>query len=186
MRKLLKDIVDYLCNKSVFISSISAIILSIISISSLNTWTLKIGADIWNIGCYFYIVVIAVAIIFGILAIDTSKELNKLESQNATQGEKIRDLESKLSEIVSETNELFNSYLKLIIKNLEFTHNERISVYKVYENYFKLLGRSSHNPRLAKIGRKEYPIDQGFIAKGWACVRKGKLTLMHILKQYLK
>lgn len=54
-----------------------------------------------------------------------------------------------------------------MIKNLDFTHTERISVYKVDNNLFKLIGRTSEDPTLMEKGRDCYPIDEGFISIGW-------------------
>jgi len=43
----------------------------------------------------------------------------------------INDLETKLIEEVNSSNELFNSYLRLLVRNLNFTYNDRISVYSI-------------------------------------------------------
>lgn len=168
MRNFLKKTIDYLYDKSTIISGGSVIALSIISISKINLFTIDIfGVDKFQLGQVTYYLIVLFAFIFGYTSVCKGNTVAKLEDDNIKKSTKILDLESKLNEVVSETNELFNSYLKLIVRNLKFSHNERISVYKVYNNKFKLLGRSSPNPRLAKIGRKEYPIDKGFIAKGW-------------------
>lgn len=169
MRNRIKEMIDWLFDKSSYIASISFVILTIIDISNLNEWQIN-AFNIPNIalGKIIYYISVIIALIFSVKAISSQVENTTLESENKEQSEKIRDLENSLSEVVSETNELFNSYLKLLVKNLEFTHNERISVYKTYNDEFRLIGRTSVNPNLAKRGRQSYPITEGFIGKGWA------------------
>ncbi|MFD2247592.1 hypothetical protein [Pontibacter ruber] len=169
MRKILHAVIDWLFDKSGYISGAAVLVLTIIDISNVNEWTYNLfGSEKFQIGRIFYYIVIIIAFIFGIISISHAKNISALEKDVQEKGEKISDLETTLSEIVNETNELFNSYLKLLVKNLDFTHQERISVYKVYENHFVLIGRSSINPNLMEKGRPKYPIKEGFIGKGWA------------------
>ena len=145
------------------------IFLSIIDISNIND--LKIhafGIPELEIGRILYYLTVLIALVFGIISITHAKDISELENDKEEKGLKITDLESTLTEIVFETSDLFNSYIKLIVKNLGFTHQERISVYKVYSDGFKLIGRSSINPNLMEKGRSKYPITDGFIGKGWA------------------
>lgn len=143
-------------------------ILSVIDISDLNKTAINaFGSQKFEIGRIFYYAIVSFSLIFGILAVISGKEIENLENDNNIKSIKINDLESKLNEVVIETNELFNSYLRLLLKNLNFTHTERISVYKVYNNKFKLIGRTSVDPLLSGVGRVEYPINEGFIGKGW-------------------
>lgn len=169
MRKLIHSGVDWLFNKSLYISGISVIILSIIDISNVNDWKVSaFGVSEFEIGRIFYYLIVLLALVFGIISITHAKDISELEKDKEEKGLKISDLESTLAEIVHETSDLFNSYIKLIVKNLSFTHQERISVYKVYDDGFKLIGRSSINPNLMEKGRPKYPITDGFIGKGWA------------------
>lgn len=69
--------------------------------------------------------------------------------------------------LTNDTNDLLNSYLKIICKNLGFSYTERISIYKVSSNRFVLLGRSSENPNFSVSGRSNYPLKEGFIGLGW-------------------
>jgi len=169
MRNTLHKIIDWLFNKSLYISGIAVIFLSIIDISNIND--LKIhafGIPELEIGRILYYLTVLIALVFGIISITHAKDISELENDKEEKGLKITDLESTLTEIVFETSDLFNSYIKLIVKNLGFTHQERISVYKVYSDGFKLIGRSSINPNLMEKGRSKYPITDGFIGKGWA------------------
>ncbi|WP_125185485.1 hypothetical protein [Botryobacter ruber] len=169
MRKSLHTFIDLLFDKSLYVSGIAVLLLSVIDISNVNEWTVSVfGISQFKIGKLFYYLIVLIAFIFGIVSVAHAKNVSDLENDKKEKGEKIRDLESTLSEIVQETNELFNSYIKLLVKNLDFTHSERISVYKVYQNSFVLIGRSSINPNLMEKGRPKYPLKQGFIGKGWA------------------
>ena len=132
MRNFLKKIIDFLFDKSLIISGVCFVILSVIDISDLNKTAINaFGSQKFEIGRIFYYVIVSFSLIFGILAVISGKEIENLENDNNIKSLKINDLESKLNEVVIETNELFNSYLRLLLKNLNFTHTERISVYKV-------------------------------------------------------
>lgn len=178
MRKFLKYVIDFLFDKSMLISGICVILLSVIDISNVNEWTISaFGVDKFQIGKVIYYLVVLFALVFGIITVVYGQEIEKLENDNNQKSNKINDLESKLNEVVNETNELFNSYLRLLLKNLNFTHTERISVYKVYDNKFKLIGRTSVDPTLSNPGRSEYPITDGFIGKGW---REGEFFIKNL------
>lgn len=178
MRQFLKKSIDTLFDKALIISAACIVLLSVIDISNLNEINIAIfGIEKFQIGKIIYYITVAFAFIFGILAVLNGKEIEKLEKDNDVKSSKINDLESKLNEVVNETNELFNSYLRLLLKNLNFNHTERISVYKVYENKFKLIGRASVDPTLASAGRTEYPIGDGFIGKGW---REGEFFINNL------
>jgi hypothetical protein len=110
---------------------------------------------------------VVLTLFYSVWSIQKSSNVIDLEKEVEVKSNKIFDLENGLSDSVNQMNELFNSYILLVFKNLEFDHNERISVYKVHENKFILLGRASTNPRLKVNGRTNYPIDEGFIARGW-------------------
>lgn len=178
MRKFLKYVIDFLFDKSMLISGICVILLSVIDISNVNEWTISaFGVDKFQIGKVIYYLVVLFALVFGVITVVYGQEIEKLENDNNQKSNKINDLESKLNEVVNETNELFNSYLRLLLKNLNFTHTERISVYKVYDNKFKLIGRTSVDPTLSNPGRSEYPITDGFIGKGW---REGEFFIKNL------
>lgn len=169
IRKYLHKFIDWLFTSSLQISSASLVILSIIDISNLNDWKESFwGLENVPVGRIIYYPTVIAAIIFGLFSNSNSSSIKNLEEHNEEKGNKIQDLENALNDSIKEMNELFNSYLTLMIKNLNFGHTERISVYKVYEKRFVMIGRASDNPNLQQIGRSSYPIDEGFIGKGWA------------------
>lgn len=153
---------------SLHISSIAIVILAVIDISNINDWTIEaFGIPKVLVGQIIYFLTVLIALLFGIFSISNASDINELELQNQENDNKISDLETTLNDVVTETNELFNSYLKLLSNNLDFTHNERISVYKVIENQFVMIGRTSESPNLKLAGRPNYPLNEGFIGKGW-------------------
>lgn len=161
--------IDWIFKYSLHITSIALVILSVIDISNVNEWK----ASFWGLtdvplGKIIYYPSVVGAIVFGLFGLSNSKNITDLEKDCLEKGCKIVDLENALNDSIKEMNELFNSYLTLMIKNLSFNHTERISVYKVHEGNFVLIGRASDNPTLCRIGRSRYPLEEGFIGKGWA------------------
>lgn len=168
-RQFLHKAIDWIFKYSLHISSLAIVSLSVIDISNINDWKSSFwGLTDVPIGKILYYPSVIGAVVFGLVGLSNSKNITDLEKDNKEKGNKIIDLESALNDSIKEMNELFNSYLTLMIKNLNFGHTERISVYKVFENKFVLIGRASDNPILQRIGRSSYPIDEGFIGKGWA------------------
>ena len=78
-------------------------------------------------------------------------------------------LEQKFESSKKEFFKLCSDIIKSDFVNF-FTNsnnNGRISIYKYENEKFYLLGRYSSNPTYNKLSRKEYPENEGFIAKGW-------------------
>jgi len=168
MRRILHLIIDWFFKYCYYISSFLLVILSVIDISNLNDFTISLlGVEKFPLGKIIYYCVVLFSIIFGLAGIQNAKNISELEIDNGEKASKIIDLENSFSSVVKERNELFNSYLMLLVKNLNFGHNERISVYKIYESNFILIGRSSNNPNLIVPGRSHYPLNEGFIGKAW-------------------
>jgi hypothetical protein len=169
IRTISHKIIDFIFKYSLHISSILLVALSVIDISNLNNSKVSIwGLIDFPIGKIIYLVVVVGTIIFGVFSIQNAHSVTVLEKDNEEQAGKIIDLENGLTDAIKEMHELFNSYLMLLVKNLNFTHSERISVYKIFDNSFVLIGRSSNNPNLKARGRSNYPLQDGFIGKAWA------------------
>lgn len=163
------DFWNWLFKNSLFITGFSTLGLNIIDISDVNDKTLTTDGGVeYFYGAIIYWSLVIIALIFGVFSISNAKEVEMLEIENLSKGNEISSLESSIDEVVNANNELFNSYLRLFLSNLAFGHTERISVYKTHENKFVLIGRNSTNPRLIEVGRINYPINEGFIGKGWA------------------
>ena len=169
LRKFGHDAWELLFTKSLHISGLLLLLLAIIDISNVNDWTFnEWGLVEFPLGKIIYYLTIGLTALFGWISYDTAESVATLTKDVKEKGQKIVDLETNVSERVKEMNELFKSYLKLLVETLEFDHTSRISVYKVYEDKFLLMGRSSANPMLETSTRNSYPIDQGFIGKAWA------------------
>lgn len=168
IRDRLHNFIDWLHKNSPNITNISLVVLAIVDISKLDEYTHPLfNITNFPIGKIIYYISVVMAILFGIWGYENAKSIAKMESDNREKANKINDLESGLNDSIKAMDELFNSYLALIFKNMNFTHTERISVYKVFQNKFVLIGRASDNPKLQKNGRSSYPVDEGFIGKGW-------------------
>ncbi len=191
MRNTLKKYIDIIFDKSQILSLICISLITIMDFSKFTDFSPDwFGVDGLKVGKFVYYFIIILSLLLGIISVKNGQEVNSLQIINDEKSNKINDLETILNEVVEETNELFNSYLRLFVKNLNFTHNERISVYKVYENKFKLIGRVAVDPTLSCVGRSEYPISDGFIGKGW---REGEFFINNLpdssssnYKTYLK
>jgi hypothetical protein len=169
MRNAFHKFIDYIFKNSLLISGWVLIALTVVDISDIN----DIKIDIWGlkdfpIGKILYIIFLLIAFLAALFSVENTKSVTNLEKDNSEKAGKIIDLENNLSQVMRKTHELFNSYLTLLIKNLDFKHTERISVYKVFDNNFVLIARSSTNPNLIGPGRSNFPLTEGFIGKAWA------------------
>lgn len=168
IRKVGHDFWEWLFENAVIATSVLFVAFSIIDISNLNEYKFTgWGLVDFPLGKFFYYIVVILTLVFSYFSYEKSKALKSLENDVKTKGDKIDNLENSLTDIVKEMNELFNSYLTLLVESLNFNHTERISVYKVFDDKFILIGRSSRNPVLEKRNRGNYPINEGFIGKAW-------------------
>lgn len=85
--------------------------------------------------------------------------------------EKVAKQEDALVRAHNGYYELLEYELQILFEILQFTSNERISVYKHEGQTFTMLGRYSSNPVSCQTGRGIYPDDQGCIGVAW---RDGK------------
>lgn len=169
IRKIGINFWNYFVTYSTYFSMGAVILLSVIDISDLDAWKVNIlGIEEFMFGKLLYYITVLTALFFGVISISNTKEVKELEKDNSEKGNQIIDLENILEKVISDKEELFKSYLNLLFSNLNLTHSERISVYRVNNNQFVLMGRASENPNFEQPGRKSYPITEGFIGKGWA------------------
>jgi hypothetical protein len=80
---------------------------------------------------------------------------------------KVGRLEDALQQHHRDYYDLLRLELVTLATELEFSHSERISVYKHDGHAFVMLGRYSSNPEYEKRGRGYYPDDQGCIRDAW-------------------
>lgn len=63
---------------------------------------------------------------------------------------------------------IFGHHLKSIARSLNFTYNERISLYIINNDRFICCARFSQNPNYNKRGRASYPLNEGVIGEAWS------------------
>jgi hypothetical protein len=110
----------------------------------------------------------AIAVILGnLLIINRNNRLRKLllEIESLTSENKTLQLEIAQNE--DDYFDLLNKQLSVLFSMLEFTENERISLYKHEADKFVMLGRFSTNPIFCRKSRTIYPDNQGCLKKAW-------------------
>lgn len=106
-------------------------------------------------------------------------KIDRLETDNQQKSDEIFALQSlnltnteTLDKRSIDTFQVFSLYLKHTASELRLGVEDRISIYKVSEEYFFLFGRFSKNHSYTKIGRRYYQREQGVIEdafeKNWA------------------
>lgn len=120
----------------------------------------------------FNYVVIFLTVIFLINEFLKTNELikndNELRSikENNKQLEKIRsELEGYSESIGLFLENLPKEFLRNVSEFLDLKNSERISLYVLDGEKFRIIGRYSENPKYDMIGRGEYPSDCGYISK---------------------
>lgn len=134
------------------------------------------------VGFYLLCGTVVLTLIIGILQLRRTKRLSQIEQENDAKSSRIQRLENDIDELYAEYNKIFNSQLALMAKSLNFTTNERISVYRHEKDRFVIIGRYSLHHHYNTIRLKEYPDDQGFISKAWLSPT-GELYINNIPKE---
>lgn len=92
-------------------------------------------------------------------------ELNKIKEENRSL-EKIRsNLEGYSENIGLFLENLPKEFLRNVSEFLDLKNSERISLYVLDGDKFRIIGRYSENPKYDRNGRCEYPTDCGYISK---------------------
>lgn len=92
------------------------------------------------------------------------------------------EYERKLNRIQEEYTKLCGDYIKIIFSDFfKISNNQggRVSIYKIQNDKFILLGRYSNHNEYNKRGRDSYPTNKGFISEGW---NKGEFSIYDIPK----
>lgn len=127
----------------------------------------------------FYVVVLILLFIYILNEFLTSNELFKvnnslIESNNMlvmvnkekeTLKQEKHRLQEALESIGSYLDVLPKEFLCNISRYLNLKNSERISLYVLDEDKFRIIGRYSANPIYDKLCRREYPVDCGYISK---------------------
>jgi hypothetical protein len=120
-----------------------------------------------ELGLFLLIIVFILNIILGILILKKKTGLSVYKNSVATLSDKVQLLENDVDQLYSDFFNLFNDQLAIIYHRLDFTANERISVYRHRNSKFEILGRYSLNSKMAQVRIKSYPDSEGFIKNAW-------------------
>ncbi|WP_417619850.1 hypothetical protein [Oceanihabitans sediminis] len=123
--------------------------------------------DSKELGFYLLIVVFILNIVFGVLILRKRRRLSEYKIKVENLSNKVQLLENDIENLYSDFFSLFNDQLAIIYHRLNFTANERISVYRHKNSKFEIIGRYSLNNKLAQVRRKSYPDSEGFIKNAW-------------------
>lgn len=96
-----------------------------------------------------------------------------------------KDLEEKTAELENTNSMLVNNLesvpidmIKIFAKHFKLTNEDRVTLYRVKGNdTFIPVARFSESPIYRRFGRKEYPVDSGYIGECWTKgeIKKEKL-----------
>lgn len=170
IRSTLLGLIENLFKFSEHITVFAVVTLSVIDISNIDDWK----CNNYQIGKYFYLLCVIIAISTGFMSLETKKKIKELEEENqrvndenTTLSNKIKQLENDIEELNSDFISMFNTQIAVIFYKLSFGANERISIYKHEVDKFIILGRYSSNPVHTKIRENIYPDNEGFIQLAW-------------------
>lgn len=92
-------------------------------------------------------------------------EVTKIKEENRSLEKKCSDLEGYSESIGLFLENLPKEFLKNVSEFLDLKNSERISLYVLDGEKFRIIGRYSENPKYDRNGRCEYPSDCGYISK---------------------
>lgn len=92
-------------------------------------------------------------------------EIEELVSENENLKKKQSELERYAESIGLYLENTPNEFIINVSKYLKFKNSERISLYVLDGENFRIIGRYSENPRYTKNGRCKYPSNCGYISK---------------------
>ena len=129
------------------------------------------------IGWILFGVVIILTIVQIVKQIKETKTIEKIEKEKTEEiislrGEKneldikIQNLENQISKININSIEIVDIHLAYLFEKMKLGNDERISLYKLINEEFYVLGRFSSNPELRKRSRQSYK-KEGLIFKAW-------------------
>jgi hypothetical protein len=109
----------------------------------------------------YLILAVLILFVFG-----WSHNLNNLANANKFKTN-AETLDMQREYLTSMLESVPEKVVKTIFMELDFTYNERITIYRFENELFVPVGRYSINPTIKKYGRNNYPNSEGFIGKTW-------------------
>lgn len=97
---------------------------------------------------------------------DKNEEIQDLKKEKGELDIAIQKLENNLAKINSNSIDIVEIHLAYLSEKMNFTNNERITLYKFINDKFYVLGRYSGNSELKKRSRNSYK-KEGLIFKAW-------------------
>ncbi|WP_422411693.1 MULTISPECIES: hypothetical protein [unclassified Endozoicomonas] len=117
--------------------------------------------------------------VFGAKGVyDEKKQLTKENDQLRQENIKVKDLEAELeasqedgqslrSDIYRVHQDLVGTWLKGVSKQINLDSYSRVSIYYENRESFYLLSRYSINPKLAKVHKPKFGLNEGVISQAW-------------------
>jgi hypothetical protein len=161
-----------------YLNGLNTVIFAVIGILfELNTVIPKVNLNTKTVGWILFIIVILLTIFQIAKQIKESKTIDKLEKERKDEIEflqsikdnldvKIQKLENQLSKINNNSIDIVEIHLAYLAEKMKLSSNERITLYKLIDDQFYVLGRYSSNPELKKRSRTSYK-KEGLIFKAW-------------------
>jgi hypothetical protein len=165
-------------NYLIYLNGLNTLIFAFIGILfELNKNVTRYNISTKTIGWFLFAIVIILTIIQIVKQIKETKSIKKIEKDktdeiNLLKGEKkeldikIQNLENQISKINHNSIEIVEIHLAYLFEKMKLSNSERISLYKLINNEFYVLGRYSSNPELKRRSRSIYK-KEGLIFKAW-------------------
>lgn len=141
------------------------------------------------VGKFVYVIILLVIIFLfnefmkTVELMENDIEVNKIKKENKNL-EKIRsDLEGYSESIGLFLENLPKEFLRNVSEFLDLKNSERISLYVLDGEKFRIIGRYSENPKYDRNGRFEYPSDCGYISK---CLENNNGNLYYVKERLPK
>ena len=141
------------------------------------------------VGKFVYVIILLVIIFLfnefmkTVELMENDIEVNKIKKENKNL-EKLRsDLEGYSESIGLFLENLPKEFLRNVSEFLDLKNSERISLYVLDGEKFRIIGRYSENPKYDRNGRFEYPSDCGYISK---CLENNNGNLYYVKERLPK
>ena len=123
------------------------------------------------VGKFVYVIILLIIIFLFNEFMKTAElmkndiELNKIKEENRSLEKIHSNLEDYSENIGLFLENLPKEFLRNVSEFLDLKNSERISLYVLDGDKFRIIGRYSENPKYDRNGRCEYPSDCGYISK---------------------
>jgi hypothetical protein len=165
-------------NYLIYLNGLNALIFAFIGILfELDKEVTRYKINTKVIGWILFGIVIILTIVQIVKQIKETKSIEKIEKEKEIQISslekekkeldiKIQNLENQISKINYNSIEIVEIHLAYLFEKMKLGNDERISLYKLINDEFFVLGRFSSNPEFRKRSRTSYK-KEGLIFKAW-------------------